>query len=72
LWKEALSQQGPFSNGPDRKAANGLSQEGDVIGHQQQAQRQHPYPEEREDRKDPSDDEENAYRKPDPLGCWMA
>ena len=72
FWKEALSEQGPFANGPDRKTTDRLAQEGDVVGHQQQAQRQHPYPEERQDRKYPSDDEENANGQPDPLGRRMA
>jgi hypothetical protein len=72
LWKEALSEQGPFVNAPNGKAPDGLPQERDVIGHQQQAQRQHPYSEERQDRENPPEDEENADGQPDPLGRRMA
>jgi hypothetical protein len=71
-WKEALSEQGPFVNGPDRKATDGLSQDRNVVGHQQEAQRQHPYAEERQDREYSSDDEENADGQSDPPGSRMA
>jgi hypothetical protein len=71
-WKKPLSEQGPFANGPYRKATDGLLQERDVVGHQQQAQRQHPYPKERQDREYPSDNEEDANGQPDPLGRRMA
>jgi hypothetical protein len=72
IWKKSLSEQRPFVNGPDRKPTDRLLQERDVVGHQQKAQRQHPYSEERQDREYPSDNEENADGQPDPSGCWMA
>jgi hypothetical protein len=66
-WKEPLSEQSPFANSPDREVTHRLPEEGDVIGHQEKAERQHPQSKDGQYREHSSKDKEDSYRHSDPL-----
>jgi hypothetical protein len=72
LRKEALSEGSPFMDCPKREAPDGLLQYGYIIGDQQKAQGKHPQSQEREDGEDPTKDENNSRRNPDPSRIGMA